>query len=170
MARALTRLHPAQRFMYDYGCFVSFWSNFELFMEAIIWCLGNDSPIDNCLRINKMTAGKKRDELRSLLESQGHTDIIAALDRVFCVAERNDWIHGHILNPNGDFSLLTRLRVRHNKGCIIVSNEQITPSETPFDEFYAAYGAFEHIVSNTLDVDVNVGNEYIRRLQTDQAQ
>ncbi|MDE0234480.1 MAG: hypothetical protein OXM62_05695 [bacterium] len=53
MSSGLRRLAPSQRFMYEYGCFVSFWGNFDLMIEALIWHLGSTDPITNCQGINK---------------------------------------------------------------------------------------------------------------------
>ena len=65
---ALSQLTPAQRFMFEYGCFIAFWGNFEMYMEVVIWCLSNDDPIENCHKINKKTAGTKRKVLCRLLQ------------------------------------------------------------------------------------------------------
>ena len=46
---AISQLAPAQRFMYEYGCFIVFWGNFEIYMETVIWRLSNDDPIETGL-------------------------------------------------------------------------------------------------------------------------
>ena len=136
-----------------------------MYMEVVIWHLSNDNPIENCRKINIKTAGGKRKILSCLFRNAGKQDVISALDRVFDVAERNDWIHGHILNPNGDFSRLTRFRVHHDKDPILVENTPMDLDISPFDEFYEAYKEFESIVESTLGVSVSVCNDYIIKLQ-----
>ena len=147
--------------MFEYGCFVAFWGNFELLMEVAIWQLTRADPIENCRRINGLTAGQKRDQLRSLLETANQTKTVVALDKVFDIAERNNWIHGHILNPKGDFSHLTRLRVTTRGGSFAVNNTPISFDVSPFQEFYKAYGDFQ----TTSGVNTDLCNEYIRKLQ-----
>ena len=163
----LSQFTPAQRFMFEYGCFVSFWGNFEMYMEVVIWHLTNDDPIENCHKINKKTAGIKRKVLCRLLHKAGEQDVIDALDQVFDVAERNDWIHGTILNPDGDFSRLTRFRVYHDKDPILVENSILDLGISRFDEFYPAYAKFENVIKSTLGVSVSVCDDYIKKLQED---
>ena len=170
----LSQLTPAQRFMFEYGCFVSFWGNFEMYMEVVIWHLTNDDPIENCRKINKKTAGGKRKVLYHLLHKAGRQDVIDALDQVFdvaerndWVAERNDWIHGTILNPDGNFSRLTRFRVYYDKDSILVENSILDLDISRFDEFYPAYDKFKNVVENTFGVSVSVCNDYIKKLQED---
>ena len=152
--------YATQRFMYEFGCFVAFWGNFEMYMEVVIWKLSEREPIENCRQINKKTAGQKCKELRRLLKSAGRQGVIDALERVFEVAERNHWIHGVILNPNGDFSRLTRFRVHCGK----VTNTDIDLGK-PFKEFYQAYGTFEKVVESTLGISISVCNDYIDSCQ-----
>ena len=162
----LSQLSPAQRFMYEYGCFVSFWGNFEMYMEVVIWHLTNDDPIENCRKINPMTAEPKRKALCRLLREKDRQDVIDALDKVFDVAERNNWIHGVILNPAGDFSLLIRFRVPRDKTrspIVTILDLDISP----FDEFYQAYHEFEKIVGRSFSIDVSVCDDYIKKLQED---
>ena len=165
---ALSQLHPAQRFMYEFGCFVTFWGNFEMYMEVVIWRLSNDNPIENCRKINKKTAGGKCKVLRGLLQNAGKQDVIDALDQVFDVAERNDWIHGGILNPDGDFCRLTLFRVHHNKNTIVVKNCPVDLSKSPFDEFYQVCTDFEKIVESTFAISRSDGDDYIKKLQAKQ--
>ena len=54
--------------MYEYGCFVSFWGNFDLMMEALIWHLHSTGPITNCREIHKLTSGAKHQRLTQLLK------------------------------------------------------------------------------------------------------
>ena len=163
----LSQLPPAQRFMYEYGCFVTFWGNFEMLMEVVIWKLSGRNAIDNCHKINKnkKTAGLKRDELRRLLKSAGQQDVIDALDRVFKKAERNDWIHGVILNPDGNFSRFTRFRVHYNKNTFAVKNCPVNLTKSPFDKFYQVCDDFEKIVERTFGISRSVYNDYIIELQ-----
>lgn len=158
----LQTLAPSQRFMYEYGCFVAFWSNFEMLMEVAIWKESGADAKTNCEQVNGLTAGKKRQRLSQIYQTNGATAKLAALDDLFDVAERNDWIHGHILNPNGDFSVLTRLRVKINRGVMDVSNTPIQFTANQFQPFYDAYQQF----LDECDVTIEEANQYIRDLQS----
>jgi len=162
VSSGLRRLTPPQRFMYDYGCFVSFWGNFDLMMEALVWHLRNTDPITNCREINTLTSGAKHERLTELLKDVS-PEAMLALHRVFSVAERNDWIHGVVLNPRGDFSVLTRFRVR--KSPLKVENTPIDFGG-PFQEFYEAYGLFTEAVDRLLGIDARaVCDEYLGAVQ-----
>lgn len=155
-------LAPPQRFMYEYGCFVSFWGNFDLMMEALIWHLSSTDPITNCQRINKLPSGAKHQRLTQLLMVVS-PEAATALDRVFDVAKRNDWVHGVVLNPGRDFSVLTRFRVHRNP--FKVENTPIDFNGS-FHEFYEAYGQFEQSADRALGIDtIAVCDEYIRAVQ-----
>lgn len=153
--------HPAHRFMYEFGCFTAFWSNFELMMEVGVWLHSGKTPKENCRLVNLKTAGKKKDILMQLLLNKGLTDALNALENVFVVADRNGWIHGHLLNPNGDFSRLARLRVELNGNDIKVENITIDFSISPFKDFYEAFGEFEA----KSGISKEKCNEYITLLQ-----
>jgi hypothetical protein len=149
-------LHPAYKFMYEYGCFTSFWSNFDILMDVAICKLSGQDPKNYCLS-KKMTSGDKKKELEKYLNDPV---VLSKLQAVFDVAERNDWIHGHILNPNKDFSRLTRLRIdSKNKK---VTNEIIDYSGSHFEKFYSAYGEFQAAIAVTDDEC----NAYITAIQT----
>jgi hypothetical protein len=139
---ALQNLAPAQRFMYEYGCFMSLWSNFELMLEVAIGRIMDRSPRENCAALVNHPAGAKRKILDSLLP---HDSAQAeALVNIFEVSARNDWVHGTVLNPNGDFSVFTLLRVKKIDGALTVTNEIIEFSGTLFDDFYSAYDQVMH--------------------------
>ncbi len=111
-------------------------------MEVAIFRLSNDSEKENCQKINKLTAGVKKNRLSNLLIENGLTDANNALGEFFEVAERNNWVHGHILNPNGDFSKLTRLRITTDDAGIVVNNIPVTYDHTSFEEFYESWEKF----------------------------
>ena len=157
MSKALDQLEPAERFMYEFGCFVTWWGNFEMLMEFLIWKLRGGCAIDNCKAINRKTAGEKRRKLRKLLQKYGQNDAITALDRVFEVAERNAWIHGTILNPKGDFSVLTRFRGEPDKTPFSAELKSINMDRTLFFDFYKAYDNFVKVSG----IDMREGNRYI---------
>ena len=161
---ALRLLAPAQRFMYEYGCFVSFWGNFDLMMEALIWHLRNTvDPVTNCQEINRHSSGVKHERLIGLLKDVA-PEAETALHRVFDIAERNDWVHGVVLNPRGDFTVLTRFRVYKNP--FKVENTPIHFSSSPFQEFYEAYQEFEKAADYSLGVSTKaLSDEYLRAVQ-----
>ena len=158
----IRRLAPAQRFMYEYGCFIAFWGNFEMMMEGLIWHLRCTSPITNCREINGLPTAVKRQKLTTLLKNRS-PEAVTALDRVFDVAERNDWIHGVVLNPRGDFAVLTRFRVHRSP--FKVSNTRIDMNES-FDEFHDAYRVFHQSVDSALGIDtVAICDAYLQAVQ-----
>ena len=156
-------LHPAQKFMYEYGCFAAFWSNFEMLMEVAICDLAERDAVDNCKLVNTKTAGQKKQILQNLLIAAGRKDAHDSLQAVFDVADRNGWLHGHILNPNGDFSVLTRLRVEKRGEDVVVSNNRISFDTSPFEVFYRAFGGLE----DQLGLSKERCNDYIRSLQVE---
>lgn len=160
-AMKLQGLHPAQRFMYEYGCFAAFWSNFDMMMEVAIWRLTRRTPIENCREVNRLTAGQKRRILTGLLIARNESAKMEALNKVFEIAQRNDWIHGHILNPNGDFSRLTLLRVTIDGCKFAVTNKDIDLNASPFGDFFDAWAEFEACFDSIKEL----GNQYITELQ-----
>ena len=163
----ISNLSSAQRFMYEYGCFVSFWGNFDLLMEALICRFEAANPIANCQEVNQLTSGRKRDRLHPLL-NKNIPEAALALGRVFDVAERNDWVHGVVLNPCGDFSTLTRFRVK--KKPFKVENTPIDLGSSQFAEFYDAALAFERVVERFLHVSAtDLGNAYLTAVQAGQS-
>ncbi len=133
--------------MYEFGCFIAFWSNFELMLEVAIYEFSDGPAKANCLEWNPQSAGRKKEKLEKLLahSPEKNKPKLAALKKVFDVAERNDWIHAHILNPNGDFSVLTRFRVEKYRNSLKVSNARIDFNKDLFSDFYDAYGDFEKV-------------------------
>lgn len=154
-------MKSAKDFMYEYGCFTSFFSNFEIMMEVAIWKLEGTAAKANCITINKMTAGQKKRKLESLLQKNNMVKEIDALNKVFDSVDRNGWIHGCVLNPKGDFSILTKLRVVINGSSISVSNDQIDFDNSPFDAFYNAFGEFEE----ALKLSKIECNDYLKKIQ-----
>jgi len=148
-------LHPAQKFMYEYGCFTSFWSNFDILMDVAICKFSGQDPRTYCL-LRSRTSGNKKTELEKYVTD---SNILDKLQAVFDAAERNDWVHGHILNPNGDFSVLTRLRVDTKAGTI--TNTPVDFISSPFQNFYDAFGEFQEAIGITSDE----ANEYIKKIQ-----
>ncbi len=158
---ALNYLSPAQRFMYEYGCFVAFWGNFALMLEVAICNATGDAPRDNCLKLAGKTAGQKKLVLQSLVAS---TDLQKsnALTHVFDVAERNNWVHGVVLNPVGDFSALTLLRIKKDNLRLTVSNTPIAIDASAFDEFYPAFQSF----GDAFEITTTDCDKYILAIQS----
>ena len=130
-------------------------------MEVGIWVLTGRQAKENCRIVNPETAGTKKVILEKLLLGKGQKETLEALHEVFEVADRNGWIHGHVLNPNGDFSRLTRLRVQRQGTGLKVANSLIRLDVSPFAAFYLAYEAFQI----KLDISSEKCNEYITSLQ-----
>ena len=175
-SNAVSRLAPVQRFMYEYGCFMTFWGNFELYMETAIWhlrkkvCGEQISRLSNCREINTKMAGCKRNRLNELLKCTGRQDAIDAVNAVFDVADRNGWVHGHILNPNYTFERFTKFRVIKKKGQTAqVENKPVKLDPDSFASFYTAYLDFENMVTSAFGIGVNECNDYITKVQVEQA-
>lgn len=175
-AGGINNLAPARRFLYEYGCFLLFWGNFEFVLEVV--CLLVDKPdVDswtkeevraNCHNINGKTAGVKKAELlKRICKSQLDYRVLQeALENVFQVAERNDWIHCTILNPLGDFSVLTRLRVTPDPFHVEIKEIVSESAITNFEWFYPAYAEFGDAILSTFGRDLKeVGSYYIGKLQ-----
>jgi hypothetical protein len=156
----LDSLPPAHKFLYEYGCFTTFWSSFDLMMDIAICKLKSQQPKAYCLSGKYKASGDKKRELETLLIALNDTNSLQKLQAVFDAAERNDWIHGHILNPHGDFTKLTRLRIdTKNKK---ITNLTIDLTSNPFEQFYAAYAEFESAICITK----SECDQYITQLQT----
>ena len=151
--------------MYEYGCFVSFWGNFEMVIEALICHFNKTKPVTNCREVNKLPTGKKHNRLKKILRCKSPA-AVTALNRVVDVAERNDWVHGVVLNPRGDFSKLTRFRAHHKESPFRVDNTPIDLSDSPFKEFYEAYEQFEQTLNSALGRDIKaMVDEYLIAVQ-----
>lgn len=159
---SLNALTPPQRFMYDYGCFMVFWSNFDVVLEVAICKAISRSPRENCSALAWLTTGQKRAVLEGALAAH-ETDRRASLAAVFAAVDRNGWVHGTVLNPKGDFSQLTRLRVRKDRssGDVTVTNGPVDFSTSPFDDFYPSDERF----MQTFAISVRDCNEYIQAIQ-----
>lgn len=151
----IDELPPAQKFMYEYGCFTSFWSSLDILLDVAICKFSGQDPKTYCLS-RSLTSGQKKVELEKYIADP---IILGKLQVVFDTAERNDWMHGHILNPNGDFSKLTRLRINTKSGA--VTNETINFSVSPFEGFYKAFEEFRSVIGIT----VAECNDYIEKIQ-----
>lgn len=111
-------------------------------MEVAIYALTGRDPKTNSQAANGLNAGDKKGVLVKLLTAKGETAKIAAVNKVFDVSDRNGWVHGHILNPGGDFQQMTRLRIeidKRTKTIKTVTNSPIDYVRPPFQDFYDAY-------------------------------
>ena len=165
-------LLPHQRFMLDYGCFLVFWGNFELYMEGLIWHLRttvsreNINCLTNCREINTLTAGRKRDKLIEFLLKANRQDVIDALKTVFDAGNRNEWVHGHILMPDRQSEKLSRFRVCQKTGR--VENQLLDLYVSPLDAFNPEYIKFEDLVTSTLGFGMTECNNYINTVVLEQ--
>jgi hypothetical protein len=149
MPTPLEALPAPQRFMYDYGCFLVFWGSFELMLEVAIGARTGRLPKQNAHALARKMAGEKKGLLLELLEKEKNAEGISALNEVFDIAERNFWVHGTVLNPKGDFSVLTLLRVEKKEKTLHVSNTPIELLNPPFKRFYKAFERFEVAVGQS---------------------
>ena len=167
-----SKLLPHQRFMLDYGCFLVFWGNFELYMEGLIWhlrttvCRENISRLSNCREINTLMPGHKRDKLIELLRIANRQDVIDALETVFDAGSRNEWVHGHILMPDRQSAQLSRFRVIRETGR--VENQLLDLYVSPLDAFNPEYIKFEDLVTSTLKFGMKECNDYLNTVLLEQ--
>lgn len=148
--------------MYEYGCFMAFWSNFDVMLEVAICKVTARVPKDNCSALAGLTTGEKRAVLERAL-AKDETEKRTSLAEVFVAVDRNGWVHGTVLNPRGDFSQLTRLRISKDRrsGTVTVTNDQVNYGDSPFNDFYRSYEKF----MQTFAISVHECNEYIRAIQ-----
>lgn len=159
--KTIDYLAPAQKFLYYYGSFMAFWSNFEMMMEIAIFKENDLTEKENCKLINRLTAGQKKNKLTEILSSNGDNEKLEALNEVFDVADRNGWVHGLILNPYGNFTKLTRLRTRIVDGELEVTNNRIDFNDDPFSEFYPKWEIFMQVMG----ISIEEGDDYINKIQ-----
>ena len=149
--------------MYEYGCFISFWGNFDMVMEALIGYLCGKDATTNCSKINRRSSGRKREQLARMLKARA-PQAREARNLVFDLARRNDWVHGVVLNPYGDFSKLTLFRAKQEP--FSVTNSPIDFSSSPFESFYEAYKLFVEAVDGSLAINtIDLVNRYLRQVQ-----
>jgi hypothetical protein len=154
---SLSLLHPAQRFIYEFGAFAIWWSNLDLIMEVSVAKLEGRSAEANAELFAGTTSGRRRGMLTDVLRRRKLAGPLAELDRIFALAERNEWVHAQILNPNGDFSRFTRFRVTKDSSGITATNVEVSFEPNQFAAFYTALDD----VQRALDVSVAEVDRYI---------
>ena len=161
-----------QKFINQYGMFVMCWGNFEVYMEFLYWffkgrdCRAEINPLECCREFNVENTGKKCDMLTRLLKKLGRQDIIDALDKVINVADRNGWIHGHVIIPDKYFEHLTHFRADRESGEVRV--ERIAPDEAVFERFYEAYDEFEEMILGSYGISWEYCSMYLDWVRIEQ--
>ncbi len=161
-----------QKFMTQYGMFVTCWSNFEVYLEVLylrfkeLDCSKKIPYLDTCREINVLDFRGKFTMLTDLLRKLGKQDIIDAVDKVVDVANRNTWIHSHVISPDENFKSLTRFRVDRKTKRVQV--EPIDIDESPFKMFYEAYGEFEETVLRLSNLNWEMCSMYLDTVRMEQ--
>ena len=156
-------LEAMRKFMVEYGGFLISWGNFELRIEVLIWHLKkvkeNLSPIDNCAKINVLSGYHKCETLKSLLQEPSHQDVRDALEKAYNIADRNGWIHGHIMHAGDNLEQVARFRYVNNEG---LDFKILSPDPSPFYEFNHAVTEFEKVIESSFGITVSTINAYMR--------
>ena len=161
-----------QQFMTQYGMFLTCWGNFEVYLEVLysrfkeLDCSKKIPYLDTCREINVLDFRGKCTMLTDLLRKLGKQDIIDAVNKVVDVANRNTWIHSHVISPDENFKSLTRFRVDRNTKLVQV--EPIDFDESPFEMFYEAYGEFEETVLRSSNLNWEMCSMYLHTVRMEQ--
>ena len=137
-------LNANEIFFLSYGSFLTLWNMFELRMEFLIWhirsevCNEKIYPLENCLQVNPLKTDRRMNNLRELLKKAKQDDVLNALEEVCAIAERDDWIHGHIIRRKGSNpEKLARFKVVYNK-----EQKNMRAECKFFDDFKSPFGEF----------------------------
>jgi hypothetical protein len=140
--------------MYEYGCFLSFWSSFETMVEIAIAERSGMTDATAHIVLSSLNFSAKSEILCALLKRSGEERQRAALSKVASAVKRNDLVHGTVLNPKGDFSEM-RLLTRRVKRGYRSKNTLLDPNS--FAPFYKALCEFEEALS----ISKERGNAYL---------
>ena len=158
--KGVSKLSPIQRFIFDYGLFLLDWNDFDVVLEVLIWHLRTKvlneriSYSRNYRDVNSMQVREKRSELRYLLRYAKRNDVIEAIDKVYDVADRNEWIHGKIFYF--PMSLLDDRVIRFNPDKPerrSPRRETVPLDSSAFEDFREAYNEFLTVINQAFDFE-----------------
>ena len=151
-------------FAIQYGAFLTIWGYFEMQIEVLIWHLSkkverNLSPLANCAKINFLTSHFKCDKLKTLLRETSHQEVLDAMEKAYNIADRNGWIHGHIMQHGEKHDRIARFRYVKNQG---LDYKELSPDTYPYYEFSNALEEFGRVIEKAFGIDEGVINYYMR--------
>ncbi len=174
---AIFDLDDRERFIYEYGRFILEWNALEFYIEALVWYIRSKrlhqgvSCTQNFREINKLSPSKKRGTLMDYLKRIRERDVLTALNEVFDVAERNNWIHALVFpikeKEGGEYEDDTWLWYRLDNAGDRPKLLQLTESYgggSPFVEFYEAWNKFRSAAERSFGFLVDVADYYLDAL------
>ena len=98
-------------------------------------------------------------------------DVLEALDEVFAIAERNKWVHGHIISVGSNPERLARFKVEYNedKKEMRAECKFIDDFNSPFAEFTDTLVGFFDIAKIAFHLQPNEHDEYLTTVLKEQA-
>ncbi len=173
--RGLSKLSPLQQFIFDYGLFLIEWNDFDILLEALIYHLRTKilneriSYSRNYRDVNSMQVREKRSELKYLLRYAKRHDVIEAIEKVYDVAERNEWVHGKILYFQLSSLADAVIRFNPDKPERRFPQAVTVPLDSlPFAEFREAYNECWTVISQVFDFDGNTCVNYLLAVAQEQ--
>ena len=153
-----------RKFMMELGGFLIDWGYFEMQIEVLIWHLtkkeeNNLSPLANCRKINILTGHSKCRILKQLLRKTSHQDVLDALEKAYNIADRNDWIHGHIMEAGHNFEQIARFRYVKDEG---LDYKPLSLDMYPFYEFNDVVTEFGKMIEKAFGITVSTIDDYMR--------
>ena len=155
--KGLIKLSPLQKFVFDYGLFLITWNDFDILLEVLIYHLRTKvlneriSYSRNYRDVNSMQVREKRSELKYLLRYAKRYDVIEAIEKVYNVADRNEWVHGKIL-----YLSITDKVIRFNPDNPerrYPQAETIPLDSLAFTDLHEAYDECWTVISQVYDFD-----------------
>ena len=173
-SEAVFELDAEERFIYEYGRFILTWNFFEFYVEALVWYfrtkyLHEDLiSTQNFREINHLSTTRKRYTCMSYLKRSRRKDVIAALEKVYDVAERNKWVHGMVIpdryvDEDGEKRVtLYRFNMVNNRPqTVILAEANVFGS--PFEEFHEAWTSFRSMAQSAYNIptEIDVDDAYL---------
>ena len=158
------------KFMMQYGAFLSNWGYFEMQIEVLIWHLtktkeNNLSPLANCRKINALSGHSKCERLKPLLRKTSHQDVLDALEKAYNIADRNGWIHGHIMQYGHNFERIARFRYDKNEG---LDYKPLSLDMYPFPEFSDVVTEFGKVIEKAFGIAESTIDDYMQLAKKEQ--
>lgn len=182
ISEAVFDLDDRERFIYEYGRFILEWNALEFYIEALVWYIRSKrlhqgvSCTQNFHEINELSPNRKRGTLMEYLKRIRERDLLTALNEVFDVAERNNWIHALVFSikekEGGEYEDDTWLWYRLNKVGDRPKLLQLTESYgggSPFVEFHEAWNRFRSAAERSFGFLVDVADYYLVALAEEES-
>ena len=175
--KGLSKLSPLQKFIFDYGLFLLEWNDFDILLEVLIYHLRTKvlneriSLSRNYRDVNSMQVREKRSELKYLLQYAKRHDVMEAIEKVYDVADRNEWVHGKMLYFQLP-SLADRV-IRFNPeqpDRRYAKTVNVSLDSIPFTDFREAYDECSTVICRAFEFDGNTCLKYLLALDQERNQ